>query len=115
MPKRSRKSPSKRLSVDMPLIILWLEPVQWKVDTPLITVRLEAVNLDKVQALKTANRMTLSQPPKNSGAGALGRLGGLKGHARAARVSKKRLSQIGKKGASARRGMPETRRFHEAG
>ena len=44
-------------------------------------------------------------PAKNPAAVALGRLGGLKGgKARAAKLSKKRLSAIGKKGAAGRWG-----------
>jgi hypothetical protein len=42
-------------------------------------------------------------PPKNPAAVALGRLGGLKGgKARAAKLSKKKLSEIAKKAALAR-------------
>jgi hypothetical protein len=62
---------------------------------------------DPVEAAAAAiARLTGSEPPKaekNPYAVALGRLGGLKGgHARAEKVSKKRLSEIGKKGAKAR-------------
>lgn len=45
------------------------------------------------------------EQPKNPAAVALGRLGGLKGgKARAKKIGKKRLSEIGKKGARARWG-----------
>jgi hypothetical protein len=57
-----------------------------------------------IAALEAVNQLTgASDPPKNPAAVALGRLGGLKGgRARAKKVSKKRLSAIGKKGATAR-------------
>ncbi len=54
-------------------------------------------------AYEAVNQLTGSEPPKNTAAVALGRLGGKKGGpARAQALSKKRLSEIGKKGARAR-------------
>lgn len=53
-------------------------------------------------AFQAVNRLT-AEPTKNPAAVSLGRLGGKKGGpARAAKLSKKRLSAIGKKGAAAR-------------
>jgi len=58
---------------------------------------------ENVAAYDALNLLTDSDPPKNAAAVALGRLGGKKGGpARAAKLSKKRLSAIGKKGAAAR-------------
>jgi hypothetical protein len=54
-------------------------------------------------AFQAVSRLTDSVPAKNPAAVALGRLGGKKGGpARAAKLSKKRLSEIGKKAALAR-------------
>jgi len=54
-------------------------------------------------ALDAVARLTDSEPVKNAAAVTLGRLGGLKGGpARAGKLSKRRLSEIGKKGAQAR-------------
>ena len=54
-------------------------------------------------AQKPLGRRKQSQKAKNPAAVALGRLGGLKGgHARAAKLTKKELSEQGKKAANAR-------------
>lgn len=57
---------------------------------------------ENVAAFQAMSKLT-EAAPKNEAAVALGRLGGLKGGpARAKKLSGKRLSEIGKKGAAAR-------------